>query len=191
LPQENHLTSTIMLIILKLHCFSCVQMMVKSRFVYYSLFFVIGFGVFCTGARQEISSDKKLPDESTRIVQKVPPNHCRIVGTILSITGTLKTAQADDPLSKVPCLAVVRIDSILGYGSAFTDPLAVGNEISVLFQFTLSPTKDIFPTLQQHYPGLMVGSVLRADLEEIIADEQQKKTLQYSHIIYGYQLIKR
>jgi hypothetical protein len=138
--------------------------------------------------RTQRSSEQKSP---SFFPETIPPNHCRIVGTILSIAGTLKTAQADDPLSKVPCLAVVRIDSILGYGSAFTNPLAVGNEISVLFQFTLNPTKDIFPTLQQHYPGLTVGSVFRTDLEEVMADEQQKKTLQYSHIIYGYQFIKR
>lgn len=96
--------------------------------------------------------------------EPIPPNHCRIVGTVVAIDQSLKSSDPQSPCSKAPCLATVRVDSILGYGSAFGNPIAVGRQVEVMFGFTLSPTKEILPQLTQAYPGLKVGSSFAANV---------------------------
>ena len=66
----------------------------------------------------------------------------------------------------MPCRGIVRIDSILGYGSSFGNPLAVGQRVNVHFAFALAPTtKDLFPNMTETYPGLELNSRFRADVE--------------------------
>lgn len=112
------------------------------------------------------SQDQVKKEEAPSQTQKpadvgpgVPPGHCRIVGTVISISNAL-SAKAEDPCSKAPCMASIKVDEILGYGSAFTSPLSNGKEIQVQFTFTLAPSKEMSPPL----PGLAVGSRFQADL---------------------------
>lgn len=93
----------------------------------------------------------------------IPPNHARIVGTIVSMTS-FSSANADDPCSKAPCIAVVKIESIEGFGSGFTEPVGPGKEVRVRFRYTLAPTKDLFPEMSPPMPGLKNGSRFKADL---------------------------
>ncbi len=114
----------------------------------------------------------------------IAPGHCRIAGTIVSIDSTLDKSSAKDPCSRKPCNAVVRVDSILGYGSAFP-PLLTGNLIQIHFYFTLSATtKDLFPNMTEFYPGLTVGSSFIGDIEMVIRLNENNKTNRYA--IYGY-----
>lgn len=94
----------------------------------------------------------------------IPPNHCRLVGTIVSISEVLSTS-SNDPCSKAPCIATVRVDEILGYGSAFGVPLGKGKEIRVQFQYTLGSTKDLFPRMSPALPGLNVGAKFQTDVQ--------------------------
>ena len=115
---------------------------------------------FCNNSRKE-----ERPPSPSRHHTQIPPNACRIWGTIVRIDSTLETAQKYDPKAKAPSLATVRVDSILGYGPGFTKPLAVGRKIDVWFRYTLSPTKDLFPKLRkQHLPGLSLDSKMQADV---------------------------
>ena len=107
--------------------------------------------------------DRGKPDAYASRVSSISPGHCRIVGTLVGIDSTLSQA---GPCSKAPCVGLVRIDSVLGYGSAFGRPLARGTEIDVHFAFTLAPTtSDLFPNMTRRLPGLQVGSQFGADVE--------------------------
>jgi len=116
--------------------------------------------------KEESDSNKSLPRRPDMDQQvMVAPQHCRIVGTLVGIdTELLK--EGNGPCTKVPCRGIVRIDSILGYGSSFGNPLAVGQRVNVHFAFTLAPTtKDLFPNMTETYPGLELNSRFRADVE--------------------------
>jgi hypothetical protein len=96
----------------------------------------------------------------------VSPNHCRIRGTIVAIDSTLDSSDSTRPCAKVPCNADVRIDSILGYGSAFGSSVVQGEQYRIHFVFTLAPTsKQLFPSMDEVYPGLSSGSSFIADIE--------------------------
>lgn len=93
----------------------------------------------------------------------VPPGHCRIVGTIVAV-DPVASGDTGDPCSRVPCTAVVKIDEIVGYGSGFTSTLGKGAEIRIRFQYTLSPSADMFPKMEPSLPGLKQGSRFQADV---------------------------
>lgn len=132
---------------------------------------------------QKVTADQKL----ARPGEPIPPNTCRIVGTIVGIDSTLERSNSSDPCSKVPCRAAVRVDSILGYGQAFGRPLSRGEKISVKFVFTLSPTKDLIPNMSEFYPGLHVGSIFLANVESTIGTMGDKSNA-LGFLVYGYKV---
>ncbi|MGB2868806.1 MAG: hypothetical protein WBD36_10160 [Bacteroidota bacterium] len=95
----------------------------------------------------------------------VPVGSCRIVGTVLAVDTTELQANGDGPCSKAPCVAKVRIDSILGTGSSFARPLAVGSAVRVRFAYTLSPSKELFPRMDPPLPGLLAGTQFKAFMQ--------------------------
>ena len=151
-----------------------------------AVLFSLGFVLGC-GSNKDLAVKKNNGGENQTAVihsEKIPPGYCRIVGTIISIDSTLDKSYAKNPCSRKPCNAVVRVDSILGYGSAFP-PLLTGKLIQLHFYFTLSPTtRDLFPNMTELYPGLTVGSSFIGDIEMIIRMNENNKTNRYA--IYGY-----
>jgi hypothetical protein len=141
----------------------------------------------CGSPRSE--GDRGDAEQSPDLAQitHVPPNHCRVMGTIVSIDNAMATS-GDDPCSKGPCYANVRIDSVLGYGSAFPHPLATGNVVRVKFAYTLSPTKEIYPEMDPGFPGLRVGSTLRADMRSE-GEMGPGETAKGRYIIYAYEAL--
>lgn len=111
-----------------------------------------------------------VADRTTHIA----PGRCRIVGTLVGVDSSLAE---NGPCAKAPCHGTVRVDSIVGYGAAFGNPIAVNERIRVTFAFTLAPTtKDLFPTMSDRLPGLQVGERFWTDLEsqpETGIDEQR------------------
>jgi len=89
---------------------------------------------------------------------------CRIVATVLSVDSSLAAGSPDDPCTKAPCRAMVRIDSVLGYGSAFPLPFTPGQVIRTRFSFTLSPTAVLLPSVKPPLPGLAAGSHFKTDV---------------------------
>ena len=113
------------------------------------------------------SSDETKGDKDTQAaVQQKPdlpppgiaPGRCRLVATVVSVDPTL-SVMAGDPCGTAPCLAVVRIQEVLGYGSSFGSVLGKGQEVNVRFRYTLKES------LQPKLPGLDVGSVFQAEVE--------------------------
>lgn len=119
--------------------------------------------------------------------EPIPPNHCRIIGTIVKIDSTVKSSVPTDPCSKAPCRAIVRIDSVLGYGAAFPRPLSTGDLLTIDFAFTLAPTKDLLPSMSKIYPGLHVNSQFAADVKAI-QELSSQPVDQFSFILYDYEI---
>lgn len=129
------------------------------------------FSACCTlrGERPSVNVDStstlhEIIDKQL-VTELIPPNNERIIGTVLSIDSSYRTATLSDPCSKAPCRARVRVDSVLGFGAAFSSPVSQGQDIGVNFLRTLSPTEKIFPAIQPPLPGLHVGSIFTADIQ--------------------------
>lgn len=146
----------------------------------------------CRTAYQEKNSqgnsESKNGSHSERIVLPgpgIPPSKCRIVGTIAAIDSASRSTKADDPCSKIPCRASVRVDSVIGYGQGFPKAFSKSEEISVKFVFTLSPTRELFPNMSEFYPGLHVGSSFVADVQGSDAPMHDTSDAM-GFIVYGY-----
>ena len=94
----------------------------------------------------------------------IPPDHCRVVATVIRIEPIVEETNDKNPCSRFPCRAIVRIDSLVGYGSAFPYPLAPGQQIPVTFALTLGPTKETFPRIFPPLPGLPISATFIADV---------------------------
>lgn len=113
------------------------------------------------------------------------PNTVRIIGTIVTIDSTNHPEALDQPCGSIPCIALVRVDSILGYGMAFPTPLHKGSEIAIQFAYTLAPTAQTMPRVKPSYPGLAQGSRFLADVEGLPGIRTPKR-IQYT--VYGYEV---
>ncbi len=119
--------------------------------------------------------------------KKIPPGQCMIAGTVISVDSTLDKYSSKDPCSINPCKAVVRVDSIIGYGSSFP-PLQKRTSIDLYFYFTLGPTdKNLFPNLKEFYPGLKTGDTFTGNIIVRHTMNSNSKLKQFA--IYGYQRI--
>lgn len=129
---------------------------------------LVAFLVVVLGCRsQQDTAGKQDEGDQAKLAvpkQDIPPNHCRIIGTVVLVNESL-SANPDDPCAKSPCLAKVRIDEIVGYGSAFGAVLAKGQEVSIRFRFTLGPTRELLPSVTPPLEGLKVGSRFEADIQ--------------------------
>jgi len=101
-------------------------------------------------------------EESTKLSKSdISPGTAKIIGTITEIEPVSNNSNPSDPCSKAPCIALVKVSSAR-YGAAFPQ-LVMGKEIRVKFLFTLNKTtKDLFPNMEEEYPGLKVGDEFTA-----------------------------
>jgi hypothetical protein len=121
----------------------------------------------CGSSKQEKMQSEEKKSESEMIKNPPPgpaPGTCRIIATVETIDRTLKGTSEKDPCGKAPCMATIKIDSVLGYGSAFPKPFAAGQKVKVTFAQTLNPTKDVWPDIQPPLPGLRVNDRFEATI---------------------------
>ncbi len=155
--------------------------------------FLVFFGLTVIGCHkldQGKTSEREKVTVLGRKIQndvRIPPGKCRFIGTIEKIHDKQLSDNKDDPCSKVPCLATVRIDSVLGYGQSVVRPLAKGERIQVQFMFTLQPSATYFPRLKTVLPGLQVHSTFQADLnmQGLIDSPKTKQAIHYSIFTYS------
>ena len=125
---------------------------------------VVMVAFFLTACGKKTHHETSHPDPQgqffnmERQAPNIAPNRCRLIGTVAAIDSTYKPVNPDDSCAKAPCRATVRVESVLGYGPAFPQPLANGQLIPVTFAFTLSPTQNLLPNMTSSYPGLGVGA---------------------------------
>ena len=114
---------------------------------------VIAISVFaCRSSEDTASKDNEMTEmkKPSEPGPGVPPGQCRIVGVIVSINPIL-SAEGNDPCSKAPCLARVRVNEVEGYGMGFD--YRIGNrEIDIKFVGTLGE--------------LRIGSRFRANVQK-------------------------
>jgi len=128
---------------------------------------MVSVGFDCSASKPQGNTTRSMPESAPQIPtlnQPIPPSHCRVIGTIVSVDSTQLHPQGTDPCSQAPCEAGVRVDSIVGYGSAFPQPFAGGQIVRVRFTCTLGPTGRIFPAMNPALPGLSAGDQFRADI---------------------------
>lgn len=98
-------------------------------------------------------------------VSGLASNEAFISGRIVSISPE---RDADGPCSKAPCVAEVKVESISNKGKLFRlDNME--EIIKVNFSYTLSPTETIFPSMQKHYPGLVLKDQFEAKVQSRIS----------------------
>jgi len=95
--------------------------------------------------------------------REVNPGEVRAVSTVVRIDST-RAVRSGDPCATYPCFAVIRIDSVLGYGSGFPRPLSAGESLRARFAFTLAPSNVAMPDIAKPLPGLEEGDTFLADL---------------------------
>jgi hypothetical protein len=129
---------------------------------------------------QNCSSEK----ESTKLNKSdISPGTAEIVGTITEIEPISSNSEMAGPCSKAPCIALVKVSSAR-YGAAFP-PLVMGKEIRIKFRFTLEKTtKELFPNMEEEYPGLKVGDEFTAIVSTIVSVDDTAPKFQ----INGYEL---
>ncbi len=113
------------------------------------------------------ASTKKITNANLISNQKIAPGECRVNAEIVKIDSALIGNPGNDPCSKAPCIAWIKINNIIGYGAGSAE-LKRGDTLKTKFSFTLSPTsKETFPTLNEQLPGLKEGSSFIADIQPI------------------------
>jgi hypothetical protein len=161
----------------------------RYLFISLLLFLVVSSG--CNRSMQK-TADKGAKDqykqdlESNRLPTAVAPGHCRLEATVLSVLQDMDAQEGNEHCSKAPCRAIVQINKIHGYGSAFTRPLSVDKKLTFDFAFTVGNTKTLGLKMNKHLPGLQKGDRFTADVEE-----QQQFGDKTAYVVYTYQKLKK
>ena len=124
--------------------------------------------------------------ESKRTPSAVAPGHCRLEAEVLSIMQKMSKEDRNDPCGKAPCQAIVQINKIHGYGSAFQKPLSVDKKLTFDFAFTVGNTKTLGLKMNEHLPGLQKGDRFQADVEE-----QQQFGGKTAYVVYTYKKLSK
>ena len=134
-----------------------------------------------------ISSCSQIPDQKSVLTESVSPSTCRIIGTIESIEDFKDDTGA---CSTNHCIASVKIEKITQRGMNFDSPIAKNDVIDLKFEFTLSPTDSLFPELDTHLPGLVIGNKFTGDIERIISINVSDIKSIDTYRIYNYDKLK-
>ncbi len=123
--------------------------------------------LFVGQCRSSNTSQTPMPETPARpevSPSPVAPGHVRFVGTVVRILD-VRSGQQDEPCAMYPCQAIVRVDSVLGYGSGLSVTISSGQEITVHFPFTLMPSEETGVRVNSPLPGLKEGDHFEADAE--------------------------
>lgn len=141
-----------------------------------SFLLLIPLGIISCNCSKEISKTPKLAEPN-----KIPPGYAEIIGEIVEIEPITKMSDENDPCSKAPCIAKVKIESA-SYGAGFPT-FSKNVSVKIKFNFTLLPTsKDMFPNMEESYPGLKVGDKFAA-LTEFVSTIGNNNP---EYFVYGY-----
>jgi hypothetical protein len=146
------------------------------RTVLFSFLLLLPLGIISCNCSKDISKTPKLAEPN-----KIPPGYAEIIGVIVEIEPVAKMPNENDPCSKAPCIAKVKIESA-SYGAGFPT-FNKKDYIQVKFYFTLMPTtKEMFPNMDDSYPGLNVGDKFTAltGFVSVIGSDNPE------YFVYGY-----
>ena len=104
-------------------------MYVFSKPVFYLIFLLI-FGN-CTHLPKNSGIKSKQDKISTKQflskITRIPPNTCRVKATVVELDSSKLIPYSTKPCEIAPCTRIIRIDSIIGYGSDFGSSLVLKN----------------------------------------------------------------
>jgi hypothetical protein len=152
--------------------------MIRRTLLVYILLW-LPLGLISLNCSKDISKTPQLAEPN-----KVPPGHAEITGIIVQIEPVAKGSSENDPCSKVPCIAIIKVESA-SYGAGFPT-LNEKDNIRVKFYFTLmSTTKEMFPNMDEYYSGLKVGDRFKAltGFVSVIGSDNPE------YFVYGYSKI--
>lgn len=144
--------------------------------VLFSFLLLLPLGVISLSCSKDVSKTPKLTEPN-----KIPPGHAEVTGEIIEIEPIVKSSNKNDPCSKAPCVAKIKVESV-SYGVGFPT-LNKKYNIRIKFYFTLMPTtKDMFPNMDEFYPGLKAGDRFKALMGFVSTIDSDN--LEY--FVYGY-----
>lgn len=132
--------------------------MLRIKLVSNVLYTLVILSLFSCKNNQGMAQTKQV------LPSNVAPSHCRIIGKVIEIQAIRASKNPTKPCEKQACRAKVQVTKILGYGSGFHSILSLNSYITINFAFTLGPTKDLFPKLNQALPGLKQGDSFQGDI---------------------------
>ena len=113
------------------------------------------------------------------------PDRGRIEAKVIKILPITKE-DSGTVCAKAPCHATIKVNKIGSYGRSFSKSFEPGDEIEVMFVYTLNPTsKDLFPDLKYLYPGLKECDTFTGEIQSRIRPGRPP-----SYYIYHYELKK-
>ncbi|MEO8166776.1 MAG: hypothetical protein ABI623_00925 [bacterium] len=141
----------------------------------------------CGASKQDSGRAEEIQAAKERMTMDpgptIPPGNCKVSATIVSISSTMKGSSEQDPCGTAPCIATVRIDNVLGYGSAFPKTFSAGETITMKFANTLLPTEKNYPNVKPALPGLSVGSKFMA----LVNGQMMMGQTEPVYMVYGYE----
>jgi hypothetical protein len=149
---------------------------VLSRSTRVGLLLVVLSLISCAAPPAAEKSVRLNPDA---VPPPLAPSTCRFTGTITEILPVEKTNGRGACMS-VPCLALVRIDTVYGCGAAFVTPLSAGTIVRIRFTLTLQPTRALFPAMRDLPPPLGKGDELTAIMTAREIPSTAGDTMEYS-----------
>lgn len=133
-----------------------------------------------------------VPPEQERAKQidldwnrEIPPGVYRIKGTVMQVYPI----KVDDTemCAKAPCLAAVRVDTIIGRGATTeTGLLRQGQQVDVYFRYSTAATAELFPEVQPALPGVDKGTPFTADIALAPESSNGRKVFE----LYNYEVPK-
>jgi len=157
--------------------------MINTRF--HILFILLSF-LGCHSTKESAISQEKAHNIIGSQVLTAEVSGCKIRATIISIDTTLFHQVSGSPCSKKPCIAIIRIDEIMKMGSMCGSVIFKGAELKVYFAFTLAETtKDLFPDLVAHYPGLQKNDTFVTSIQAKSGNDHNS----YQATIFEYKKI--
>lgn len=129
----------------------------------------------------------QTPQYKSSLSESINPNNCRIIGTIEAIE---EYKDNNGPCATQPCIATVKISSVISRGMGFTETLSANDTINLKFEYTLNQTsKDNFPKIKVNFPGLKIREMFKGDIEQIISIKVEGIKTQDIYRIFNYDLI--
>ncbi|MBU0474183.1 MAG: hypothetical protein KKF62_08460 [Bacteroidetes bacterium] len=135
------------------------------------------------------SNNRIIPDEDSHIKSElnIPRGSLFISGTIISIEKDKLSKDLNSPCSKVPCWALVKVDSIFGSGKQ-SPSLQLNDSIKVHFVFTLSKTTDdLIPSLSRKLPGLKENDKFKGNIKVLASYSGKNNVDKNSYSIDFYE----
>jgi hypothetical protein len=134
------------------------------------------------------SNNRIIPEEDSlsKSELNIPRGSLFISGTIISIEKDKLSKDLNSPCSKVPCWALVKVDSIFGSGKQ-SPSLQLNDSIKIHFAFTLSKTTDdLIPNLSRKLPGLKENDKFKGNIKvlESYSGKNGKERDSYSTNFY-------